>query len=99
MSIFDWAATAAKAAAEAQHQCASLKAQVDSSQKALSQSRTQLEDLVKTKTAHEDHLLEKLRHLLNTKKLKIRDQQRLLAGAQVDLSTGTTSYQGQYVVS
>lgn len=44
----------------------------------------QLSDLVKAKEDHETALLEKFRELLNEKKLKIRDQQRLLAGAKVD---------------
>ena len=44
----------------------------------------QLSDLVKAKEDHETALLEKFRELLNEKKLKIRDQQRLLAGAKID---------------
>ena len=44
----------------------------------------QLSDLVKAKEELETALLEKFRELLNEKKLKIRDQQRLLAGAKVD---------------
>merc|ERR1711939_405777 len=43
----------------------------------------QLEDLVKAKKDHEDELLKKFAALLNTKNLKIRDQQRLLAGAKI----------------
>lgn len=58
------------------------------------QSRTvekldqQLEDLIKAKKEHENALLEKFQHLLNAKKLKIRDQQRLLASAKVDPEKG-----------
>ncbi|MDI1487828.1 MAG: hypothetical protein OHK93_007101 [Ramalina farinacea] len=44
----------------------------------------QLSDLIKAKEDHETALLEKFRELLNEKKLKIRDQQRLLAGAKID---------------
>ena len=43
-----------------------------------------LEELVRLKIEHEDGLLEKFSLLLNEKKLKIRDQQRLLTGATVD---------------
>ena len=43
-----------------------------------------LAELVKLKTENETHLLEKFSLLLNEKKLKIRDQQRILLGATVD---------------
>lgn len=46
--------------------------------------KDELEDLTKLKKAHENSLIEKFSLLLNEKKLKIRDQQRLLAGATVD---------------
>ena len=45
----------------------------------------QLETLIKAKAEHEESLLRSFRDLLNTKKLKIRDQQRLLASAKIDL--------------
>jgi hypothetical protein len=48
---------------------------------------TQLDDLVKAKKSHQDEMLRKFAALLNTKKLKIRDQQRLLAHAKVDPGT------------
>lgn len=40
--------------------------------------------MVKLKNSYEDNLIEKFSLLLNEKKLKIRDQQRLLASANVD---------------
>ena len=43
-----------------------------------------LAELVKLKAEEENSLLEKFSLLLNEKKLKIRDQQRLLASANVD---------------
>lgn len=43
-----------------------------------------LAELVNVKNAHEDDLIQKFSILLNEKKLKIRDQQRLLASASVD---------------
>ena len=50
--------------------------------------RSQLDNLIEEKTSHENALLEKFRQLINSKKLKIRDQQRLLAGAKVDPNLG-----------
>ena len=49
----------------------------------------QLEDLIASKADHENVLLEKFREILNTKKLKIRDQQRLLATAKVKQGKGS----------
>jgi hypothetical protein len=48
----------------------------------------QLEQLTDAKREHEAALLEKFKLLLNEKKLKIRDQQRLLADAQINKTTG-----------
>jgi hypothetical protein len=42
------------------------------------------EELVNLKNSHENELFEKFSLLLNEKKLKIRDQQRLLASSNVD---------------
>ena len=61
-----------------------LSARYDEQSKTIQKLNEQLEDLIQSKKTHENALLEKFRELLNTKKLKIRDQQRLLAGAKVD---------------
>ncbi len=49
----------------------------------------QLEDLIRVKDEHENALLENFTKLLNAKKLKIRDQQRLLARAKIEPDAGT----------
>lgn len=56
-------------------------------QKTIDDLTAQLEDLVKAKKSHQDEMLRKFAALLNTKKLKIRDQQRLLAHSKVDPTT------------
>ena len=61
-----------------------LSIKYDEQSKTIEKLNQQLEDLIQAKKEHEDALLEKFRELLNSKKLKIRDQQRLLAGAKVD---------------
>lgn len=53
-------------------------------EKTANELKAQLEDLLKAKDDDERQLLEKFRDLLNEKKLKIRQQQRLLASAEVD---------------
>ncbi|KAI4191698.1 MAG: hypothetical protein LQ350_008744, partial [Teloschistes chrysophthalmus] len=49
--------------------------------------RAQLEDLISAKQEHEDAILQKCAVLINEKKAKIRDQQRLLATAKPDPET------------
>jgi hypothetical protein len=43
-----------------------------------------ISELVTSKKEHEDLLMANFVHVLNEKKLKIRNQQRLLAAAKVD---------------
>ncbi|KAK4632023.1 hypothetical protein CLAFUW4_03383 [Fulvia fulva] len=50
----------------------------------VAQLSAELDKLVKAKKQHEEEMLSKFAALLNAKKLKIRDQQRLLSSAKVD---------------
>ncbi|KAK5120165.1 hypothetical protein LTR85_006646 [Meristemomyces frigidus] len=84
ISVFDWAGTAVAAADDLRGQLESLQTSVTSQQDQVAKLTQRLDDLVKAKKKHEDELLKKFAALLNEKKLKIRDQQRLLAGAKVD---------------
>ena len=83
-NLFDWASTAAGTADVLREQIANLQASVGTRQAEVAKLNRQLEDLVKAKREHEGELLKKFAALLNAKKLKIRDQQRLLAGVKVD---------------
>jgi hypothetical protein len=85
---FQWAGIAAKSAVTAEDKVASLSIGYRSQEEAIKKLNEQLEDLIKAKVEHENTLLEKFMELLNTKKLKIRDQQRLLDGVKMDLGTG-----------
>lgn len=84
LDIISWAGTAAKQSNDLESEVQDLTAKYDEQSKTMEKLNKQLEDLILAKKEHEDALLEKFRELLNTKKLKIRDQQRLLAGAKVD---------------
>lgn len=53
----------------------------------------QLADLMEAKSQHENQLLANFAQLLNEKKLKIRNQQRLLASATADPTKGETKLQ------
>lgn len=80
-----WAGTAVQRSTELEAEVQDLTSKYDEQSKTMEKLNKQLEDLIEAKKTHEDELLLKFRELLNTKKLKIRDQQRLLAGAKVDV--------------
>lgn len=84
IELFDWTGIAASAAVTAQEEVTRLTAKLREQQEAVSKLNQQLEDLIKAKSEHEDALLQKFATLINSKKLKIRDQQRLLATAKLD---------------
>jgi hypothetical protein len=65
-----------------------LQRRYDEQQGIIDKLGAQLADLIEAKKSHEDELLEKFRHLLNSKKAKIRDQMRLLATVDIDRTTG-----------
>lgn len=84
VSVFEWVDTAAASADSMRAELERLQASVDEQREQVASLNKQLDGLVRAKKEHEDELLGKFTALLNAKKLKIRDQQRLLAGAQVD---------------
>ena len=84
VSAFEWVDVAVAASDGLQTQLDELQASMTSQQEQVTKLSAQLDDLVKAKKEHEDELLAKFAALLNAKKLKIRDQQRLLAGAKID---------------
>lgn len=67
-----------------------MKARIDSEKDTITKLNAQLDDFIRTKNESETAMLQQFMELLNEKKRKIRDQSRLLAGAQVDKSTGTS---------
>ncbi|KAI9791256.1 MAG: hypothetical protein M1833_001569 [Piccolia ochrophora] len=88
IQLFDWAAAAAETASSAEQDLSALSVRYQSQKDLIDSLNKQLEDLVEAKRAHENELLEKFRELLNSKKLKIRDQQRLLNEAKIDPAKG-----------
>lgn len=84
VSGFEWADTAVASADNLRNQLETLQASMSEQQDAVSKLNQQLDELVKAKKEHEDEMLKKFATLLNAKKLKIRDQQRLLATAKID---------------
>ncbi|KAL2353273.1 hypothetical protein BJ546DRAFT_982213 [Cryomyces antarcticus] len=91
IALFDWCGLAAHTATAANADAVALTARCDALQKTIAQLTTQLDDLVTAKKEHEDALIAKFAELLNAKKLKIRDQQRLLAEVKLDPVTARNS--------
>lgn len=56
-----------------------------------------MQQFIREKKTAEDEMLAKFMQLLNNKKLKIRDQQRLLAGAKVDSTKGMLPFPDGHV--
>ncbi|KAK8169411.1 hypothetical protein IWX90DRAFT_176645 [Phyllosticta citrichinensis] len=84
ISLFDWTVAACAEADREHAELGDLQTRYEELQEKCRKFDAQLQDLVQAKQNHETALLAKFEQLLNAKKLKIRDQQRLLAGARVD---------------
>lgn len=74
-----------------EHQISTLTTQLQAAEKSIKDLQTSLDDLVQSKKEHENMLLGSFAQVLNEKKLKIRNQQRLLASTNVDSEKGLFS--------
>lgn len=86
MELYDWCGLSIQSKDKVGTELAGLKAQLEAKEAETKKVNEELAQLVKLKNDHENDLIEKFSLLLNEKKLKIRDQQRLLASANVDPS-------------
>ena len=84
LDIIRWAGTAVERSNRLDREVRDLTSKYDEQSKKLAMLNHQLEDMIRAKIEHESSLLQNFKELLNTKKLKIRDQQRLLASAKFD---------------
>ncbi|KAI0596102.1 hypothetical protein F4775DRAFT_594715 [Biscogniauxia sp. FL1348] len=84
ISPFDWCVCAIAARTKVAEDLAAATANIKSLENTVNGLKDQLDELIKAKDEHETELLEKFRDLLNEKKVKIRQQQRLLASASID---------------
>ncbi|QSS62482.1 hypothetical protein I7I51_02219 [Histoplasma capsulatum] len=87
IQLFDWTGLAVTRADELEEGLASLTAKYDAVETTINKLNSQLQELIKVKSEHDDQLIAKFAQLLNEKKLKIRNQQRLLASAKIDPAT------------
>lgn len=79
ISLFDWCGTAVSSATSLQDDLSSLQEKAASLEDLNYQLKHQLDEFIKAKSEHEKQMLAKFAQLLNEKKLKIRNQQRLLS--------------------
>ncbi|KAJ5698258.1 hypothetical protein N7462_000263 [Penicillium macrosclerotiorum] len=84
IELFEWCGVTARKTSDLQNQVTSLMGRYRSAEDTISKLNQQLEELRRAKSQHESQMLVNFLHLLNEKKLKIRNQQRLLASATAD---------------
>ncbi|GAW14931.1 hypothetical protein ANO14919_043370 [Xylariales sp. No.14919] len=84
ISPFDWCVSAIASRTQVAEELAAAAAKIESLERSIDELKAQLDDFITTKEEDETQMLEKFRDLLNSKKLKIRQQHRLLAAAKVD---------------
>ena len=84
IQLFDWAALAVDKAQALQSELSALSEGTNEDKSTITRLESQLADLVKAKADHEEQMLQKFVLLLNEKKVKIRDQQRILQTATLN---------------
>lgn len=84
IQLFDWCGSAIDQKSALEAEKSDLRSKHDSAQATVASLQAKLEELVRAKADHEDELISRFVLLLNEKKLKIRNQQRLLSTAKVD---------------
>lgn len=84
LNAIDWACEAVEEIDSLRSDLAPLERNYKEAQSTIKSFEQKLDELLKAKAAHEQALISKFAELLNEKKVKIRQQQRLLTTAKVD---------------
>jgi hypothetical protein len=84
IELFEWSNIAVARADSMEQRYTTLLARFRTAEDTINSLNRQLDELILSKSLHEQQLMSNFVHLLNEKKLKIRNQQRLLASAKVD---------------
>ncbi|RAL02036.1 uncharacterized protein BO80DRAFT_405226 [Aspergillus ibericus CBS 121593] len=85
IQLFDWSAVAVTRADFLEQRLSTLQQHYHTAENTINQLNSQIEELISSKIRHEDQLMIAFAQVLNQKKLKIRNQERLLASAKVDM--------------
>jgi hypothetical protein len=91
IQLFDWSGAAVARADALEERLSALTDRYRAAEDAIQRLNKQLEEFMSAKTQHDELLMANFVQLLNEKKLKIRNQQRLLASANVDSEKGMIS--------
>ncbi|KAI5466925.1 hypothetical protein BGZ63DRAFT_11970 [Mariannaea sp. PMI_226] len=86
IELFEWCGMAAEASAEGKQAIADLTAKSRGTEATVADLQSQLEELLRVKDEDETAMLQKFRDLLNEKKVKIREQQQVLASTSFNAS-------------
>ena len=81
IGLFEWCAAAVDASVGGQKALSESEAQKASLESDVKDYKRQLDELIQAKNDDETVLLQKFRELLNEKKLKIREQQKIISVA------------------
>ncbi|KAF7115103.1 hypothetical protein CNMCM5793_001337 [Aspergillus hiratsukae] len=84
IQLFDWSGAAVARADALEERLSTLTDRYRAAEDTIQRLNKQLEEFMSAKSQHDELLMANFVQLLNEKKLKIRNQQRLLASAKVD---------------
>jgi len=84
IELYDWCGLAIQSTSTSAQELSTLKSKFQEQQETIKKLNDRIEELITAKADYETVLIRKFQLLLNEKKSKIRDQQRLLASANVD---------------
>lgn len=84
LNAIDWACEAVEEADALRSELTPLEKSYKGTQETIKSLEKKLDELLAAKAAHEDALMSKFAALLNEKKVKVRNQQRLLSTAKID---------------
>ncbi|KAK3320941.1 hypothetical protein B0T19DRAFT_253726 [Cercophora scortea] len=84
IQLFDWCGAAALERQKFREDLAAETTKASDLESRVTELKNQLDELIQSKKDRETEILEKMCALLNEKKLKIREQQRLLSTAKID---------------
>lgn len=82
-NVLDWAGTAVDTVVETKKKAAEATAKADQLEVEVKELKSQLDEMIRVKDEDETAMLQKFRDLLNEKKVKIREQQKIIADGSV----------------
>ncbi|RAL07325.1 uncharacterized protein BO97DRAFT_464029 [Aspergillus homomorphus CBS 101889] len=77
--LYEWTSISAERTGLLEKRCLTLQDRCQNAEETINNLRKQLDEVINAKTRHEQQLVNNFMQLLNEKKLKIRNQQRVLA--------------------